>query len=226
MDEQIASQHALLEQVLCEAGGQPIAPLVDAGYTGKIADVLFAEDDVIVEVKSLTTDRAADPAVGEAVGEMFARSTHLGAPVIFGTVTIGLHDLPPKIAANTLRIVGSRVQAEAKAANKQLKASKTALGRPNALGVVALITPPFKLDRDSIAWTMGDAMREGRCSSIDVFLLVETPLAEPLDPAAVGNSFLSLHSRGDRLLPMHLVEAIYQAWGRVTGQLGHRVNDD
>lgn len=227
MDDQIDNQHALLERVLCEAGGQPVAPLAPTGYTGKIADILFADDDVIVEIKSLTTDRAADPAVGEAVGEMFARSTHLGAPVIFGTMTIGLHDLDPRVAANALRILGKRVQAEAKAANMQLKATKAALGRHKALGVIALVSPPFTLDRNSIAWTMGDAMRDGRCSSIDVLLLVETPLARPADPAAVGNSFLSLHSRdGTRVLPPHLVEAIDQAWGRVTGQPGRRADSD
>lgn len=227
VNDQIDNQHALLERILLEAGGQPVAPVAPAGYTGKIADILFAADDVVVEIKSLTTDRAADPVVGEAVGDMFARNTHLGAPVVFGTVTIGLHDLNPRVAANALRILGKRVQAEAKAASAQLKATKAALGRPNALGVIALISPPFKLDRKSIAWTMGDAMRDGRCSSIDVLLLVETPLAGPADPAAVGNSFLSLHSRdGTRLLPPHLVEAIDEAWGRVTGQPGHRVDSD
>src|SRR3546814_4628398 len=74
----------------------------------------------------------------------------MGAPVIFGTVTVKLHDLPPAIAMNTLRIAGKRVLAEAKAANAQLKATKAALGRPEAMGLLALITPPFRLDRHSI----------------------------------------------------------------------------
>jgi len=224
MIEHIMNQHDLLERALCEAGGQPVAPLLPEGYTGKNADILFAADDVIVEIKSLTTDRAADPEVGEAVGEMFARNIHFGAPLIFGTVTIGLHGLDPRVAANTLRILGKRVQTEAKAANAQIKVTKEVLGRPDALGVVALVSPPFKLDRNSIVWTMGDAMRGGRCSGIDVLLLVETPLAAPAAPSGVGNSFLSLHSRdGMRILPPHLVEKIDRAWGRVTGQRGNRV---
>lgn len=227
MIEHICNQHDLLERVLCEAGGQPIAPLLPEAYTGKNADILFAADDVIIEIKSLTTDRAADPQVGDAVGKMFARNTHFGAPVIFGTVTIGLHDLDPRVAANALRILGKRVQAEAKAANAQIKATKEVLGRPDALGVVALVSPPFKLDRNSIAWTMGDAMRDGRCSGIDVLLLIETPLAAPTVPSAVGNSFLSLHSRdGVRILPPHLVVTIDRAWGQVTGQRGKRVDVD
>src|SRR3546814_16795120 len=77
---------------------------------------------------------------------MFLRHTHMGAPVIFGTVTVKLHDLPPAIAMNTLRIAGKRVLAEAKAAKAQLKATKAALGRPEAMGLLALIPPPSRLD--------------------------------------------------------------------------------
>lgn len=220
------NQHDLMVRVLIEAGAQAVESAVPSGYKGRVADVLFAEDNVIVEVKSLTTDRANDPEVGQAVGEMFAKSTHLGAPVIFGTVAVNLHDLDPRVAANTLRIIGRRVQDVTKTANDQLKKTKLALNRPGAIGVVALITPPFKLDRKSIAWTMGDVMRDGRCSGIDLVFLVETPLAASMPETNIGNSFLSMHSRADRCLPDHLVEAIDQAWGRVTGQFGVRADDE
>lgn len=213
-------------RVLIDAGGGAAESAVPSGYKGRVADVLFAEDDVIVEVKSLTTDRANDPGVGQAVGEMFAKSMHLGAPVIFGTVGVNLHDLDPRVAANTLRIVGRRVQDVTKSANDQIKKTKVALDRPNAFGVVALITPPFKLDRKSIVWTMGDVMRDGRCSGIDLVFLVETPMATPEPEPHRPNSFLSMHSRGERGLPIHLVEAIYQAWGCVTGQHGMRADDE
>lgn len=80
------------------------------------------------------------------------------------------------------------------------------LGRPDALGLLALVSAPIKLDRDSIAWTMGDAMRDGRCSGINGLLLIETPHAAPADSSAVGNSFLSLHSReGVQILLPHLI---------------------
>lgn len=220
------NQHDLMIRVLIEAGGQAAESAVPNGYKGRVADVLFAEDDVIVEVKSLTTDRANDPEVGQAVGEMFAKSTHLGAPVVFGTVAVNLHDLDPRVAANTLRIVGQRVQNATKSANNQIKKTKSALDRPNALGVVVLITPPFKLDRKSIVWTMGDVMRDGRCSGIDLVFLVETPGAAPEPHAHRVDSFLSMHSRADRGLPDQLVEAINQAWGRVTGQFGVRADDE
>src|SRR3546814_5410241 len=79
------NQHDLMVSVLTAAGGESIESHTRPGYTGKIADILFPADDVIVEVKSLTTDRAASDETSEAVGEMFLRHTHMGAPVIFGT---------------------------------------------------------------------------------------------------------------------------------------------
>jgi hypothetical protein len=220
------NQHDLMVQVLIEAGGRAAESAVPRGYKGRVADVLFGEDDVIVEVKSLTTDRANDPEVGQAVGEMFAKSTHLGAPVILETVAVNLHDLDPRVAANTLRIVGQRVRNATKSANDQIKKTKVALDRPNALGVLMLVTPPFKLDRKSIIWTAGDEMRDGRCSGIDLVFMVETPLAAPEPETRRANSFLSMHPRADRGIPKHLVEAIDQAWGRVTGQFGVRADDE
>ncbi|MDC7812811.1 hypothetical protein [Sphingomonas koreensis] len=214
------NQHDLMVSVLTAAGGEPIENHAAPGYTGKIADILFPAENVIVEVKSLTTDRAASDETSEAVGEMFSRHTHMGAPVIFGTVTAKLHDLSPAIAMNTLRIAGKRVLAEAKAANAQLKATKAALDRPEAIGLLALITPPFRLDRHSIVALVGDSMRDNRCRSIDQLFLVETPLAAPAPYRRWGNSFMSLHSRpdGERFLPQHLAEAIGRAWSKITWQ--------
>lgn len=218
------TQHELMVSVLYGAGGVDPRTRVAPSYCGRIADVFFPCHDVIVEVKSLTTDRAASPEVSEAVSQMFVESTHLGAPVIFGSKAFRLHELPPVIAKNTLRIAGHRVLDEAKSANRQIKATKEALARPNALGVLALITPPFRLDRRSIISVVGDAMRDNRCKAIDVLLLVETPLSAPVPYRSCGNSFLSLHRRpkGIREIPIDLTEAIGTSWADLTHQqAGH-----
>jgi hypothetical protein len=220
------TQHELVVDVLMGAGGQPPEAFLPPRYAGRKADVIFPDEDIIVEVKSLTMDRAADPKVSGAVGEMFARSTNLGAPVVFGRMQIGLHDLPPKVAANTLRIIGQRVLSEVRAANSQIKATKVALERPHAKGVLALVTPPFKLDRRSVAWLIRDALREGRNSSVNVIFLVETSLAAPPGTHGRRDSFMNFYSRDGDEMPRHLGEAIYQAWGRVTGQVGRLADEE
>lgn len=223
---QIPAQHDLMVSVLEAAGGQPIETLAPAGYEGPIADVLFADEDVIVEVKSLTTDRTRDERVMAEVKAMLAANRHLGAPDPETTVRFGLHDVPSVIAEKTLRIVGRRVQAEVKNANKQIKATKAMLGRPNALGVLAIITPPFGLDRLSVVWLAGDRFRTGDYKSVNVLFLVETPLASPAESGPLKNSFLSTHSRDGQTLPRPILEAIFKAWGEVTEQPGRDADSD
>jgi len=220
-------QHELLIRVLCAAGGAEMESVLPPGYVGERADVLFGRYDVVVEVKTLATDRANDPKIWDALGQMFAENVNEGAPIIFGQTKIGLHDLPENIAVKALRIVGKRVQREAAKANRQIKSSKAALGRANAFGLLVLVTPPSGTDRHSLVWLIKDAMRGGRCSAINGIFLVETPIASPFDLGRTPNSFLSFHSRDGRWFPRVLRKKIGAAWGVVTGQPGaHALEED
>lgn len=210
-------QHELMIRVLCTAGGIPMEEALPPDYAGKLADVLFARENVVVEVKTIASDRADDPRTGEAIALMFSENVANGAPVIFGQVTIGLHDLPVNIAEKALRIVGKRVKREVTEANRQIRASKEALGRDDACGLLVIVTPPYKLDRESVGWLVGDALRGGSCRSINAIMIVETPLCAPAGLARGGDSHLSPHSR-DRVLSRSLLERINAAWGTVTGQ--------
>lgn len=223
---QTSTQHDLMVRVLVAAGGQQIERLTPPGYQGSIADILFVDENVIVEVKSLTTDRATDESVIAEVKAMLAANRDLGAPDPETTTRFGLHDVPPIIAAKVLRIIGRRVQAEVKNANKQIRATKVMLGRPDALGVLAIVTQPFTLDRMSVIWLTGDRLRNGSFSNVNVVFLVETPLASPAESRGLRNSFLSPHSRDGKALPKALLEAIFKAWGEVTGQEGRDADSD
>lgn len=216
----MVDQHELMTRVLCEAGASSIEDALPAGYQGKRADVVFEHENVIVEVKTIATDRAVDPKTADALGIMFSESISIGAPEIFGQVQVRLHDLPRPVAEKALRIVGRRIQHEAKGANRQLKASKSVLGRPDAYGLLVFVTPPYRIDRRSIGWLMADRLRGGTCQSISGIMIVETPIAVPNGMASAGNSFLSFHSRHERVLSEDLRLRISRAWGVVTGQQG------
>lgn len=224
--KQLSPQHDMMVRVLKAAGGQAVETVVPSGYKGSIADILFAEEDIIVEVKSLTTDRTKDEGAIAEVKAMLVENRHLGAPDPETTASFGLHDVPQVIAEKVLRIVGRRVQTEVRNANKQIRATKAALNRPDALGVLAIITQPFGLDRRSVAWLIGDRLRTGDYSSVNVVFLVETPLKSPIENGPLRNSFLSTHSRDGRELPQHVLKAIFMAWGKVTGQAGHDADSD
>lgn len=221
------NQHDLMIAVLGASGGIPIETLVPKGQPGRIADMLFPDDNVIAEVKSLENDRAADPAILAAVADYFARNEHRGAPKIRETTVIRMHDLEPEIGIGTMRILAQRPIDVTKTANKQIKATKTALGRPDALGMLVIITPPFALDRNSIIWGVRDATRNDHCRSIDLLFLVETPLGREVDPGPAPPSFLSFHPRSEgQLVPERLEARLHQGWQTVTGQPGRLVDVD
>lgn len=89
-----------------------------------------------------------------------------------------------------------------------------------------IITQPFGLDRLSVIWLTGDRFCTGAYRSVNVVFLVETPLKSPADTGLLKNSFLSAHSRDGRELPQPVLEAIFKAWGEVTGQQGRDADSD
>lgn len=75
-------QHELVTTILCAAGGRRPDDSLPRGYVGKRADVVFAADNLIAEVKSLASDRRQDPQVATKLGEVMARNVGRGAPII------------------------------------------------------------------------------------------------------------------------------------------------
>ena len=226
MPEVSSNQHELMVRVLTASGGVPLEGLTPKGYSGKIADVLFEKDGVVAEVKAIASDRTRDPEVSRAIGEMLNLNVHAGAPVIFGTKTINVADLPLPVAEKAMRILGKRVQSEVTRANSQIKASKLILDMPNAYGLLVFITPPFRLNRWSVGWLVHNAIRGGACRSINGIMIVESPIAVTSEVPLPRDSYLSFHSRGGRQLSMVLKKRIGRAWGAITEQEMKRAKVD
>lgn len=220
-DDLRMDQHELICQILAAAGGVPPESLLSPGYRGKRADIVFSADRVIAEVKSLTSDRRQDQTVSGKLGEVVAAGAAFGAPIIFGDVTIGLHDLPPTVAERALRVIGSRVQKEVSFARDQIVATRAALGTPDAYGLVVFVAPPQRIGHASMRWLIHDAIeRSPSFPGLDGALVIETPLAvaEPFD---TPHSYSSLWSISGRPFPPALAVRIAEAWSDVTGQPGH-----
>jgi hypothetical protein len=217
-----------MEEILILAGGRPMADFVPSGYSGKIADVYFSGENVVAEVKSITTDRSKSPEMPTKLGDYISTNSHkYGGPVIFGEVTLRLHDLPEPLAKGSLRILGQRIQTEVAAANKQVKATKKMLGQPSAKGLLVFITPPMKIDPHTIGWLVNDAMRGDQFyRSINSVMIVRSPVSSDFQHSEGFNSFLSFHSRGGYELSLELRERIGSAWGVKTGQTMIRADED
>lgn len=217
-----------MESILVMAGGKSLAELSPSGYSGKIADVFFDDENIIAEIKSITTDRSQAPEMPKKIGDYIAsNSNKFGGPVIFGEVSLRLHDLPEPMAKGTLRILGQRIQTEVAASNKQVKATKEFLNRPTAKGLLVFITPPIKIDPHTIGWLVNDAMRGDQYyKSINSIMIVRSPISSNFEHSEGLGSYLSFHSRGGYMLPSDLVERIGCAWGVKTGQKMIRAGED
>lgn len=137
MTQAAIDQHDFIERLLCAAGGVLVEAAIPPNYAGKRADILFKTDNLIAEIKSLTSDRRNDPEVMTKLGEVFVQNANLGGPIPFGDVTVRLHDLPPLLAERLLRVVGKRVGAAVASAAKQTQATRDLgdAGRLRAGGV-------------------------------------------------------------------------------------------
>jgi hypothetical protein len=217
--------HEFVTDYLCAAGGRRAEELIAINYSGKRADVVFSADNVIAEVKSLTTDRRNDRRVTTKLGDVMARNVHLGAPIVFGEMTVSAHDLPRPVAEQALRVVGARVRKEVSAAKSQIAATRQALTMPDAYGLLVMVTPPRQIGIETIAWLIYDALRlsEGE-ARLHGALLIETPLGMVGTPG--GNSFLGHYAIGGSSLPPGLYERLGAAWGELTGQIGFQSNSE
>lgn len=219
-------QHELAVTMLRAAGGSPVEARLADDYAGKRADILFAAERVIVEVKSFTSHRAEAYQVAGKMGEMLARNIHLGAPVLLGPTRMGLHDLPALVAQKALRILGKRVRKEVSAARDQIAATRAALLLPEAFGLLLFISPPHRIGQQSIAWLVADLRALGHdLTGLDGILMIETArgtgTAGPRPP-----SFLSFWTISGRSLPDVLKDRIGAAWGLVTGEQGCHADVD
>jgi hypothetical protein len=212
-------QHELITTVLCEAGGSHVEASLPSGYAGKRADVVFAPENLIAEVKSFTRDRRQDPQVATKLGEVMERNAAFGGPVVFGTVNVRLHDLPKPIAEQALRVVGARVRKEVTSARGQIAATRTVLDMPDAYGLVVFVSPPERLGNQTMAWLINDALKHSaHMDGLDGAMVIETPLGFPAGGFKRRNTFSSLWSISGRTFPNGLAERIAAAWERITPQ--------
>lgn len=216
-------QHELVTTVLCEAGGIRAEDLLPPGYGGRRADVIFRDNLLIAEVKSFTSNRRKDPVVASKLGEVLERGTAFGAPILFGTRTIGLHDLPLTVAERALRVVGARVRKEVSAAREQIAATRLVLAMPNAFGLLVCVTPPEQIGIQSIAWLINDALRDREDRNVlDGALIIETPVCAPAG-AGCGDTFSCYWSISGRVLPTGMNARIAEAWSRITRAASNEV---
>jgi len=212
-------QHQLVEAVFCLSGGQPVDERLPERYQGKKADIVFAEANLIAEVKSLTSDRSIDGSVREKVGAVLAKGAAYGAPIIFGTGSINVNDLPTTVGERVVRVLGARARKVVIAAGRQIEQTRSILSMPEAYGLVAFISPAHVLGQQTLRWLIHDLLKKrGDFAGLDGAMLIQTPICFDGGGLVPGDTFSSLWSISGRPFPEGLGEMIGDAWVALTGQ--------
>jgi hypothetical protein len=134
-----------LHDELCAAiyacGGMPPESLLPAEYGGPKADAVFPTERVVVEVKSLCTDRVEAAEVEGLVDQLFSEWTRNSGPVVFGQVKFDVREMPEPYRGKLLEFYGKRVKRELGHANRQIRETAAALGWNDVFGIVTFLTP-------------------------------------------------------------------------------------
>lgn len=219
VDLMTLNQHQLVEAVFCASGGEQVDGLLPQGYNGKRGDIVFSSENVIAEIKSLTSDRATDEGVSAKLGSVLEEGVGFGAPIIFGTTSINVKDLPPTVAERAVRVLGKRARKEVISAAKQIDQSRSILGMLDAYGLVVFISPAHIIGQQTLRWLIHDLLQQrGDFAGLDGAMLIQTPLCFGGRAMKFGNTFSSLWSISGRPFPGGLGDAISDAWVAITRQ--------
>lgn len=175
--------HDLMCASLCRAGGSLCEQLIPE-HSGRVADIAFPDDQIVIEVKSITTDRGNDRAVQIRAGEILNEWAAKGmAPVLFGKKKVWLPDLQWDVAQDLLKTVGKRVRREVAHANAQVRSTASALGFAEPRGLCIFVTPGnFAIGAKELREIVAHAVKPGEYRSLNAFLFVES-WTEPGPPS-------------------------------------------
>lgn len=138
---------------------------------------MFCGANLIAEIKSLTGDRANGETVSAKLGTVLEQGAAYGAPIVFGSKSIKVHDLPRTVGERAIRVLGARARKEVIAAARQIEQTRTALAMPDAYGLVVFISPAHVLGQQTLRWLIHDLLQQrGDFAGLDGAMLIQSPL--------------------------------------------------
>lgn len=218
--------HDELCEALFSAGADRPETLLPKGYNDQRADAVFANHRVIVEVKSLCSDRVEAAEVEGVVDEIISEWTRNGGPVFFGTVSFDVSKLPDQYARKLISFYGNRIRRELNKASGQIRDTVSGLGwseRP--FGIVAFITPSsFRTHAGVIGRAAWDLLkRPDQAPYVDAIMTFAVPV-EDHGTANIREMLVVPQPRGDTSIPDGLASHIADTWAQhYTAQVGSRL---
>lgn len=206
----IAELHDEVCAALLFAGGCAPESILPAGYNGKKADAVFAEEHIIVEVKSVCKDRAQTEAVTKRIDRIFDEWSKKGGPIIFGEVMVDVNTLPTAMAHEIILCFGDRIKTDLKDASRQIRETTSALGWEDCYGITAFVVPTsFRTHPGVIGHAAWDLLRRpDQAPCVHAIMVFAVPVTDHL-LHPVGNLITSSHPRGAKGLPNGFASRVF-----------------
>lgn len=143
-------------------GGRRVLEIVGQGVTFANADYVFSDDNIVAELKVLSTDLLRTNAGQDAIGVLMDkwRAEGLINFRIYGTRLIRSSDLPKQCQLELASHLGKRLLRVIRDANDQIKSTKAHLGMNDAHGLLLLVNDgAYHLSADMLRFTLTRALR-------------------------------------------------------------------
>jgi hypothetical protein len=218
--------HDELCEALFAAGADRPEALLPKGYNDQKADAVFSQRRIIVEVKSLCSDRVEAAEVEGVVDEIMSEWMRNGGPVTFGTVSYDVSKLPDQYARKLISYYGNRIRRELNKASGQIRDTASGLGwseRP--FGIVAFITPSsFRTHAGVIGRAAWDLLkRTDQAPYVDAIMTFAVPV-EDHGTDNMREMLVVPHPRGEASIPAGLARHIADTWAlHYTNKVGSRL---
>jgi hypothetical protein len=223
---QTIDTESLMDDAVRAAGGQCVREVIGANPSFDNADYLFANDDVVAELKSLEKDFLTDPTVKEKLHKLYNRwiDEGINVPAILGEAILYTDQLPIQCAREIVAIFKDRIEGTVlRKANRQIRETKERLNQPNAVGLLLVSNEGnFAFDPAMLAHVLHHSLRL-KFSSIEHVVLFSATLGlgDP-SPTSTQPPFISIRFT-DRRQPSdaflsRLGTCWYEALGAATGQ--------
>jgi hypothetical protein len=196
-------------------GGQRPSELNPTAVQGENADFIFAQDDVIAELKTLTIDSRDDPEFNDKLLAIYMKWVRQGQvpPPPAGKFMIDTKTLPEPCAREFVRFLTRRIKNDVTKANRQIREVKKLLGMMDAKGIFVLGNAgnPY-LTPEVVLWGINDALGTRHSSIQSVIYLTHGLPCRMAEIDGLVELWVDAYRNEHKSVPRAFLDRMRDAW--------------
>lgn len=186
----------------------------------EVADAVFPEDEIVVEVKSITKDRKDETETRKQLTKIVNKWAERGVgDRLVAPWTAQLGDFPPQVRNEIFSYLGRRIAKSLEKADDQIAATMNDLWYENATGLVVVVSPRrFGLDFETVTAVCHRELKKGKLPSINAVIVLDAPTLGDVDPGGELKT-IAISTPERQQPPLRPINGIRLNWYRVVEQV-------